>query len=318
MIWTWMTRTVRFTMRLYVGGVETLVPARWYFCSPNAPYYPFPHGCESRHWLANGEWNAEWGDTNGPEYSISGLNPGYQAHCYVGDPQWFVDGRLPADVLSRPDPLPPCCRVPAASGSGGLVLGGSGDAGVHQYASGAGGLTLGGSAAACRSLPVSWWLPIVLGGPPEVLDCQPAAGAGGLLVGGAASAHTASGSTGSGGGGETGCDACPDGASAEYAVDLPALGPGSCGDCTPASGTLTLGYGGGCLWVGPLTSLCGSSYIPTLSIVAGVVTLTLADGAASYIGDVGGWDCFGPLVLTLHSDDGRCTGWPVSVTVRAV
>jgi hypothetical protein len=159
MRWTWLRACYSFPMRVYIGGRAYAVPARWYFCDPNAQLYPSPHGCEASPWLLNFERNDAWGEiTPWPQDQRPGTtwrglnrgtNPGYVGLCYVGDRQWFTDGMLPADVLSRPPlPFPDCCRPNLPLVLGGLVLGGgsivSGPAGHVSR----GGLALGGSAAA--------------------------------------------------------------------------------------------------------------------------------------------------------------------------
>lgn len=97
-------------MRLYIGGQEVIYPARWYFCDPQAQLFPNPHGAESSAWLKQYETNLEWGEDGTQTKWDRGVNPGYPGLCSVGDPQWFVDGQLPADFLSGPLPeVPACC-----------------------------------------------------------------------------------------------------------------------------------------------------------------------------------------------------------------
>lgn len=134
-----------FTMRLYIGGQQMTFPARWYWALPNALPWQGQHGAEASVWLQNADVNPGWGEvTPYPQdpnaASIRGLdrgvNPGYAGQCFVGDPQWFVDGQLPASVLNDPpDPMPSCCAPPAVFGQGGVVLGGSAMAidGCCQY-----------------------------------------------------------------------------------------------------------------------------------------------------------------------------------------
>lgn len=135
MVWTWLRSCYPFTMRLFIDGVETEVPARWFYTVPGAKQFPFPHGCEASAWLTRHEVNPYWGEVTpyplDPEaldsrHTDRGQNPGYQGQCYVGQDSWFIDGQLPA-FSSPPDPLPECCfRAPATS-AGGLVLSGVGD-----------------------------------------------------------------------------------------------------------------------------------------------------------------------------------------------
>lgn len=122
-------------MRVYIGGVEREFPARWYFTAPGAKRFPFPHGAEASVWLKNAEVNQAWGEvtpypTDPTADAIRGIdrgiNPGYPGQCYKGDPQWFVDGMLPAHILDGPPPpFDPCCMVGPVVASGGLRLGGS-------------------------------------------------------------------------------------------------------------------------------------------------------------------------------------------------
>jgi hypothetical protein len=112
-------------MRVWIGGVETLVPARWFFCAPGAPAFPSPHGAEAGPWLRDNEVNEEWGEVSGPKILDKGVNPGYQGLCHLGADQWFIDGELPANVLAGPTPaIPLCCQlVPCSPWS---------EAGYHQ------------------------------------------------------------------------------------------------------------------------------------------------------------------------------------------
>jgi hypothetical protein len=136
MIWEYLRSCYSFSMRVYVGGVPTIVPARWYWTKPGAKQFPGPHGCAASVWLDNDTTNLDWGEvTPWPKDRDSdvrrgldtGANPGYPGQCLVGDPQWFLDGRLPAGIMDDPVPtVPQCCLPVTVSSSGGLVLGGTG------------------------------------------------------------------------------------------------------------------------------------------------------------------------------------------------
>lgn len=193
MIWTYLRSCYSFYMRLYIGGRETVVPARWLFCAPGAKYFPSPHGGEASVWLQNFEVNREWGEvTPWPQDPIPpttwrildrGINPGYAGLCYVGERQWFNDGRLPADILSRPvTPFPECCfPTPAVSG-GGIVIGGTALArGGPGYVA-RGGLALGGRAAARGATGYASQGGLALGG--AAVAGYRWASAGGLALGG--------------------------------------------------------------------------------------------------------------------------------------
>lgn len=196
-------------MRVYICGQAVTVPARWYFCAPGAQFFPSPHGAEASPWLQNFQLNRAWGEvTPWPQDPTQdfwrgldrGKNPGYAGQCYVGDYQWFVDGQLPCDILSRdPTPFPDCCSpAPATSEGGGIVIGGtalaSGDA--AQTARTVGGLVLGGTATATGEGSLATTAGgLVLGG-----RAQPGVSVGsvgGLVLGGTAYA------SGSGSGGQT-------------------------------------------------------------------------------------------------------------------
>jgi hypothetical protein len=110
MAWTYLRACYGFNMRVFVGGVETIYPARWYFCDPDAKLFPSPHGAEASPWLKSFEINREWGDDGTLKKLDRGINPGYPGNCSVGDPQWFIDGQLPASILKPlPPPTPDCC-----------------------------------------------------------------------------------------------------------------------------------------------------------------------------------------------------------------
>lgn len=150
-------------MRVFIGGEQLLVPARWYWAPDGAKLLPSPHGCESSFWLDNREISYEWGEvTPLPRDPAAGYfltwdngdNPGYLGQCHVGDDQWFIDGQLPADILeSPPKPLPDCC-APALPPTtwGGPVLAGGGVV-PRQPPLGTGAIVLAGQA---RPGPQPW------------------------------------------------------------------------------------------------------------------------------------------------------------------
>lgn len=110
MAWTWLRACYGFNMRVWVGGVETIYPARFFFCDPDAQWFPSPHGAEASPWLKDHEVNEEWGDDGTLKKLDRGINPGYPGQCFVGDPQWFIDGQLPASVGDWTTPvITPCC-----------------------------------------------------------------------------------------------------------------------------------------------------------------------------------------------------------------
>ena len=117
MVWTYLRACYGFNMRVWVGGVETIYPARWFFCDPDAKPFASPHGAEASPWLKQFERNLEWGDDGTLKKLDRGINPGYPGICSVGDPQWFIDGHLPASVGVWKTPvLTPCCgHLPPAN-----------------------------------------------------------------------------------------------------------------------------------------------------------------------------------------------------------
>lgn len=135
MVWEHLRSCYQFTMRVYVGGQAVLLPARWFWCVRGAQPFPGVHGCESSVWLKNAEVNTDWGEvtpypTDPNAANIRGLdrggNAGYPGQCFVGNPQWFLDGQLPAGILDGPaPPFMPCCKPSPATATGGILLGGS-------------------------------------------------------------------------------------------------------------------------------------------------------------------------------------------------
>lgn len=110
MIWTHLRSCYGFDMRVFVGGVEKIYPARWFFCDPLAEWFPSPHGAEASPWLKDGEINEAWGEIKGRKTLDRGINPGYPGQCFVGELEWFVDGHVPAVVDQYvPPKLTPCC-----------------------------------------------------------------------------------------------------------------------------------------------------------------------------------------------------------------
>lgn len=152
MQWTYLRSCYGFCLRLFVGGVECVVPARWFWCAEGAQRFPFAHGAEASPWLKNYERNSNWGEITPYPTDPTGLytrkldrgrNHGKPGLAYVGQDQWFIDGQLPSDFFGQGVPLPGwlnCCDAPTATG--GLVLGGA----AIQPAMAQGGLILGGSA----------------------------------------------------------------------------------------------------------------------------------------------------------------------------
>lgn len=96
-------------MRVWVGGVETIYPARFFFADTHAQWFPNPHGAEATPWLKQFERNDDWGDDGTLKKLDRGINPGYPGICSVGDPQWFIDGRLPESILTAIAPSTPAC-----------------------------------------------------------------------------------------------------------------------------------------------------------------------------------------------------------------
>jgi hypothetical protein len=98
--------------KIYVGGVEVVVPARWYFAPKGAKLFKGASIFASQVWAKIGEESAPGpGEISRDRVWDRGLNPGYLGKCTVGEPSWFASGELPAGVLDPPIPaLPDCCR----------------------------------------------------------------------------------------------------------------------------------------------------------------------------------------------------------------
>ena len=118
--WTWLSACYKFPMRIFIGGRETIVPARWFFADPAAPWWRGPHGCEASPWLRYFETNDAWGEVTPEGFHRTwdnGKNPGYRGLCYVGEEEWFENGRLPAGLDLLPAiPYPQCCKFPPVEG----------------------------------------------------------------------------------------------------------------------------------------------------------------------------------------------------------
>lgn len=98
MVWTSLRRCYTWNLRCWVGGVETYLPARWYFCLPGALPFPGTKGWDSLVWEKPGEDNAVgevWPQLDWDR----GVNPGYLGQCYVGEHEWFRTAHLPAGIL---------------------------------------------------------------------------------------------------------------------------------------------------------------------------------------------------------------------------
>jgi hypothetical protein len=185
-------------MRVFIGGVERRVPARWFWCLPGAKVFPSPHGAESSYWLQNGERNDDWGmvtpyprdrDADDIVGLDRGLNPGYAGQSFVGQREWFTDGQLPAGITDPVPPPPMCveCLPPPHPSVGGLVIGGSALVAGPNRTHTIGGLVIGGSAIAYQQPAVTKG-GLVLGGSAIAVPRYRVLTAGGLVLGGSASA----------------------------------------------------------------------------------------------------------------------------------
>lgn len=98
--------------RLWIGGVETIVPARWFFAPKGAKEFAYPNAFVSNVWAKPGEESAPGpGEIDRKRVWDPGGAAGYQGQCFLGDPEWFATGQLPAGVLNPPIPFfPGCCR----------------------------------------------------------------------------------------------------------------------------------------------------------------------------------------------------------------
>lgn len=245
-VWTFLRSCYSFTMRLYIGGQEQLYPARWYRCAPGAKLAPNPHGAEASPYLKRWEVNLAWGEvTPYPQDPASnyfrgldrGRNPGYAGQCFVGDPQWFQDGRLPANILDGPTPdWPQCCRPKPGIGSGGVLLGGQAVPAGKRGAVGTGGLVLGGSAIATGPTSAVGSGGVILGGAGAPTGKRGAKGFGGLVLGGTAVPS----------GPPSGfCSLCPGGSPQEWDLAV----SGGTGDFAPMNGVYRLLHDNDCFWI---------------------------------------------------------------------
>jgi microcystin-dependent protein len=106
-----LARPYRSQIRVFIDGQPQLYWVRWYWTDADAPELPVPH-CWSSH-LFPGYLEV---DDGGPqeidllEYNPSPNNPGYAHQCYLGEPDWWATGNIPAGALANPPPIPPCCQ----------------------------------------------------------------------------------------------------------------------------------------------------------------------------------------------------------------
>lgn len=100
------------TFRLWIGGIETIVPARWYFAPDGAKLFSPPNAFCSNVYAKNMEQSAPGpGEVDRNRVWDDGHNPGYLGQCFAGEPEWFGTGELPASVLVGPTPgFDPCCN----------------------------------------------------------------------------------------------------------------------------------------------------------------------------------------------------------------
>lgn len=312
----------RMPVRIWVGGQEYSAWIRWYKAPPGALFFPGPTCFKSD--VFCDQWTKAPpgpGEIGHPRKWDRGINQGYKGQCFVGQQEWFETGQLPGYILSaNPPPFPDCCQSNPAVAQGGIILGGEAVVEQEFPAFASGGIVLGGEANTDLDLPARGKGGIVLGGDASTGFSGGARGEGGLVLGGAALGAMAAGSgfSGSGSGEEeiTGCSACPDGAAAKYVVTLSGLTNGVCTNCSPAMGSTTLTYVGGCQWQGGSFAACfpASAGPMQLFISAnGDVTIDLPGWGLQLTGTA--WNCMSTLRASLPWEGDQCTGSTVEITI---
>lgn len=73
--------------------------------------FPYPNSFVSEVYANHGEESAPGpGEITRDRVWDNGANPGYKAQCFLGEPEWFKTGQLPA-LTGPPPPMPACCAV---------------------------------------------------------------------------------------------------------------------------------------------------------------------------------------------------------------
>lgn len=107
------------SFRLWVGGVEKIVPARWYFTDPGAKIFTLPMAFCSNVYAKPGEESAPGpGEVNRLRVWDKGINSGYKGQEIDGDPSWFETGQLPMFVGPPPE-FKAICHPPIFGQCGG-------------------------------------------------------------------------------------------------------------------------------------------------------------------------------------------------------
>lgn len=314
----------RMPVRIQVGGRPYKTWIRWYRAPAGAKQLPFPTVFSSDVWSNTFEKHPPGvGEIGHPRVWDRGLNTdGYLGQCFVGEPEWFMTGQLPAEALcGDPPELPVCCKQQPAMPSGDLIL--ESDSQVEpsiQPVTPTGSFILQGasiwgppyrvlSTGAFRLLP----------GSHVVLPPYPPHATGAIILGSAPSPMPSPSPSASGGGGfpETdGCDACPDGAARTYVAHVIGVQDLACTQCVSLNADLFFHWAGACGWIGPTLLQCGASTGFTsfdISGAGGQILLTFP--LATYQAPRGTWDCLSPLLLTNTFATGDCT-WPPTIVVE--
>lgn len=315
----------RMPVLIIVAGKRYRTWIRWYRAPKNAKRLPFPTVFGTDVW--QNTWEQHYppgpGEIGHPRVWDPGRNvDGFLGQCYVGDPEWFMTGILPADVLTDEPPwLPVCCKVNPVTSTGSIII--QDASSVVQPptpATSSGAIVLAGQSvwgppytAASSGLLVVEDASIVR--PPP----SPATSTGALVLGTVPPAPMPSPSpSASGGGGQfpetEGCDACPDGAAVTYVVHLRGIADGSCLECASMNGDLLFTWHINCTWYGPTLLQCHAATGHTeLDIAGDLVLLDLP--WATYQAARGGWDCLSPIRLYPAFTATVCT-WPAFIDLE--
>lgn len=328
MIWTYLRACYKFPMRVYVGGRELIVPARWYFCERGAKAFPGLHGAEASPWLKQWETNDDWGEVT-PEGFYrkfdKGQNHGYAGQCFVGDRRWFTDGQLPQSVLSMPPviPLPDCCNPKMAFGSGQLILQGTATPYQRPVPVGTGQLILRGT-----SHPFQPGRLILGGGgdPFQVPYPPPPLLGGQLILQGTGTPFQSPPPPAPSPSYYSGipipetpeCGSCPDGAAVQYSFTPAGVTDGECTGCAALNQPFTLTHATACRWLSQFYLYCSNpSQVWELDIRDDAVVLS-SGVTMIYSVPRGAWDCLTPLALTRQTVDAGCLGLPDTLTLTPV
>jgi len=112
-----------YTVPMCFRDGDPAVPVKWFFTAPEAKYFPGLNSFYSRNWEDESEKFDEIGEQPGNRRWNNGQRPALATGQHLcDDPLLFRFGLAPGQLLDRPvfaGPVPVCCIVPTAAGSGG-------------------------------------------------------------------------------------------------------------------------------------------------------------------------------------------------------